>query len=96
MPFRWFCHEVAHIRNFSFTPLPLFYLGPAVVLSFLVGGFVTLLNALCFTEYAAKTPRTGAQYTYMYETIGEGVAFIVGWTIAIGKTISGMAHHYLA
>lgn len=60
--------------------------GPAVVLSFLIGGLVTLLNALCFTEYAAKTPKTGAQYTYMYETIGEGVAFLVGWTLAIGYT----------
>ena len=59
--------------------------GPAVVISFLIGGFVTLLNALCFTEYAAKTPKTGAQYTYMYETIGEAVAFLVGWTLAIGN-----------
>ena len=48
---------------------------------------MTFLNAMCFTEYAAKTPKTGAQYTYMYETIGEGVAFIVGWTAAIGKSI---------
>ena len=62
-------------------------LGPAVVLSFLIGGLVTLLNALCFTEYAAKTPKTGAQYTYMYETIGEGVAFLVGWTLAIGELL---------
>ena len=66
--------------------------GPAVVLSFLIGGFVTLLNALCFTEYAAKTPKTGAQYTYMYETIGEAVAFLVGWTCAIGKLVSYSEH----
>ena len=63
--------------------------GPAVVISFLIGGFVTLLNALCFTEYAAKTPKTGAQYTYMYETIGEAVAFLVGWTLAIGNIWCG-------
>ncbi|XP_045163239.2 high affinity cationic amino acid transporter 1-like [Mercenaria mercenaria] len=60
--------------------------GPSVILAFFVGFVVTLLNGLCFAEYASKNPRTGAQYTYMYETIGEAFAFIIGWTSVIGYT----------
>ncbi|WAR14288.1 CTR4-like protein [Mya arenaria] len=60
--------------------------GPSVIVAFLIGFLVTLLNGLCFAEYAAKNPKTGAQYTYMYETVGEGLAFLVGWTSIIGTT----------
>lgn len=60
--------------------------GPSVILAFLIGFIVTLLNGLCFAEYASKNPRTGAQYIYMYETIGEAFAFIIGWTSVIGYT----------
>lgn len=59
--------------------------GPSIILSFLIAFVVTLLNGLCFAEYASKNPKTGAQYIYMYETVGEAMAFIVGWTSLIGK-----------
>ena len=62
----------------------LFNPGPSVIVAFLVGFIVTLLNGLCFAEYASKNPRTGAQYIYMYEAIGEAFAFIIGWTSVIG------------
>jgi len=58
--------------------------GPSILLSFLIAFVVTLLNGLCFAEYASKNPKTGAQYTYMYETVGEAMAFLVGWTSIIG------------
>ncbi|KAL5015466.1 hypothetical protein ScPMuIL_009736 [Solemya velum] len=56
------------------------YAGPAVLLSFLIAGLTTLLNALCFAEFAGKTPITGAFYTFAYQHIGEAVAFLVGWS----------------
>lgn len=61
--------------------------GPAIIFSFLIAFLVTLLNGLCFAEYASKNPKTGAQYIYMYETVGEAMAFIVGWTSIIGNSL---------
>ena len=63
----------------------MFFIGPSVILAFLIAFVVTLLNALCFAEFAAKNPKTGANYTYMYETVGEAVAFIIGWNSLFGK-----------
>jgi len=56
-----------------------------VILAFILASVVTMLNAFCFAEYASRTPKTGATYTFVYQTVGEAMAFIVGWTGIIGK-----------
>ncbi|XP_038060681.1 methylthioribose transporter-like [Patiria miniata] len=53
--------------------------GPAAVLSFLIAGSVALLNGFCFLECAGQVPQTGAAYVYAYASLGELVAFLVGW-----------------
>jgi APA family basic amino acid/polyamine antiporter len=55
--------------------------GPAVVLSFAVAGVVALLAALCYAELASSVPTAGSAYTYAYATVGELVAWIIGWDL---------------
>src|SRR6478609_11158315 len=55
--------------------------GPALMLSYVVAGFVCLLAALCYAEYAAMTPVAGSAYTYAYTTLGEIFAWIIGWDL---------------
>jgi basic amino acid/polyamine antiporter, APA family len=57
--------------------------GPAVVLSFGLAGVVSLLAALCYTELASSVPTAGSAYTYAYATIGEPVAWIIGWDLVL-------------
>jgi len=57
--------------------------GPAVVLSFVLAGAVSLLAALCYAELAASVPTAGSAYTYAYATIGEIVAWIIGWDLVL-------------
>ncbi len=57
--------------------------GPAVVVSFLVAGVVSLLAALCYSELASAVPTAGSAYTYAYATIGEPVAWIIGWDLIL-------------
>ena len=57
--------------------------GPAVVLSFVLAGVVSLLAALCYAELASMVPVSGSAYTYSYATLGELVAWIIGWDLII-------------
>lgn len=57
--------------------------GPAVVISFLIAGFVSLLAALCYAELAAAVPTAGSSYTYAYTTIGEIFAWIIAWDLIL-------------
>lgn len=57
--------------------------GPAVMLSFLIAGFVALLAALCYAELAAAVPTAGSSYTYAYSTIGEIFAWIIAWDLIL-------------
>lgn len=57
--------------------------GPAIVLSFLVAGLVSLLAALCYAELASAVPTAGSSYTYAYTTIGELFAWIIGWDLVL-------------
>jgi APA family basic amino acid/polyamine antiporter len=79
--------------------------GPAIVLSFVVAGIISSLAALCYAELASSVPVSGSAYTYVYATLGEFVAWIVGWglileyalgaaTVAIGW--SGYFANFLA
>jgi APA family basic amino acid/polyamine antiporter len=53
--------------------------GPSLTISFVVAGFVSVLAALCYAEVSSKIPISGSAYTYTYATLGESLAWIVGW-----------------
>ncbi|WP_428963439.1 amino acid permease [Micromonospora fluostatini] len=57
--------------------------GPAVIVSFAVAGVVALLAALCYAELASSVPTAGSAYTYAYATMGEVVAWIIGWDLLL-------------
>ncbi|KAA1422732.1 amino acid permease [Mumia zhuanghuii] len=57
--------------------------GPAVMVSFLIAGGVSLLAALCYAELAAAVPTAGSSYTYAYTTIGEVFAWIIAWDLVL-------------
>lgn len=57
--------------------------GPSLMLSYVVAGFVCLLAALCYAEFAAMTPVAGSAYTYAYTTLGQIFAWIIGWDLIL-------------
>ncbi len=57
--------------------------GPAVILSFLLAGVACTFAALCYSELAALIPVAGSAYTYSYATLGEIVAWIIGWDLIL-------------
>src|SRR3954449_2888533 len=57
--------------------------GPAVSLSFVVAGIVCALAALCYAEFASTVPVAGSAYTFSYATLGELVAWIIGWDLIL-------------
>src|SRR5881392_470601 len=59
------------------------YAGPAIVLSFIVSGLGCLFAGLCYAEFASMIPVAGSAYTYGYATLGEFVAWIIGWDLIL-------------
>ncbi|MGH8967140.1 MAG: amino acid permease, partial [Actinomycetes bacterium] len=57
--------------------------GPAVTLSFAIGAVVAALAALCYAELASSVPTAGSAYTYAFATLGELVAWIIGWDLLL-------------
>jgi APA family basic amino acid/polyamine antiporter len=57
--------------------------GPAVVLSFIFAGVASIFAALCYSEFASLVPMAGSAYTYGYATLGEFVAWIIGWDLVL-------------
>jgi APA family basic amino acid/polyamine antiporter len=62
--------------------------GPAVVLSMLIAGLVSALAGLCYSEFASAVPVSGSAYTYAYATLGELVAWIIGWDLVLEYALS--------
>lgn len=62
--------------------------GPAVVFSFIGSAIVCILVALCYAEFASSIPSSGSAYAYIYTSLGEIVAHLVGWSLIIGYTLS--------
>lgn len=57
--------------------------GPAIVISFLVAGVACGLAALCYAEFASTVPVAGSAYTFSYATLGEFIAWIIGWDLVL-------------
>jgi APA family basic amino acid/polyamine antiporter len=65
--------------------------GPALILSFILLGAVCGLAALCYAELAAMIPQSGSAYAYAYATLGELVAWIIGWDLILEYAIGNIA-----
>ncbi|HUR19407.1 MAG TPA: amino acid permease [Vicinamibacterales bacterium] len=65
--------------------------GPALVLSFLLLGGVCAFAALCYAELAAMIPQAGSAYAYTYATLGELVAWIIGWDLILEYAVGNVA-----
>jgi len=59
------------------------YAGPAIVLSFIVSGLACGFAGLCYAEFASMIPIAGSAYTYSYATLGEFLAWIIGWDLIL-------------
>ena len=57
--------------------------GPAVVLSFIIAAFCCGLAAVCYAEFAAAVPVSGSAYTFSYASMGEFIAWIIGWDLIL-------------
>ena len=57
--------------------------GPALALSFIVAGIGCTLAGLCYAEFAAMIPVSGSAYSYSYATLGEGIAWFIGWNLIL-------------
>ncbi len=65
--------------------------GPALVLSFLLLGVVCSLAGLCYAELASMIPQAGSAYAYTYATLGELVAWIIGWDLILEYAVGNVA-----
>src|SRR5215216_1569175 len=65
--------------------------GPALVFSFILLGGACALAALCYAELAAMIPQAGSAYAYTYATLGELVAWIIGWDLILEYAVGNVA-----
>jgi APA family basic amino acid/polyamine antiporter len=78
------------------------YAGPSLMLSFVFAGVGCALAALCYAEFASMIPVAGSAYTYAYATLGELMAWIIGWDLVLEYAIAscavahGWSHYFQA
>ncbi len=65
--------------------------GPALTLSFILTGIICSFCALCYSEFSAMAPISGSAYTYAFSTMGEFVAWIIGWALVLEYAVGNMA-----
>src|SRR6202051_3231076 len=77
------------------------YAGPGLMLSFVLSGLGCAFAGLCYAEFAAMIPLAGSSYTYAYATLGELIAWIIGWDLTLeyamgASTVSsGWFNHFI-
>src|SRR5215472_2831753 len=59
------------------------FAGPAIVISYIIAGIGCVFAGLCYAEFASMLPIAGSAYTYGYSTMGELVAWIIGWALVL-------------
>jgi len=64
------------------------YAGPAIILSFVMAGIACAFAGLCYAEFAAMLPVSGSAYSYAYATLGEVVAWFIGWNLVLEYTFA--------
>ncbi|MCY8807741.1 amino acid permease [Bacillus atrophaeus] len=62
--------------------------GPALILSFILAGLACSLAAFCYAEFSSSIPVSGSVYTYSYATLGELLAFLIGWDLMLEYVIA--------
>jgi APA family basic amino acid/polyamine antiporter len=65
--------------------------GPALTLALLIAAIGSALAAICYSEFAAMIPVSGSAYTYAYCTLGEAIAWIIGWNLSLEYLMSASA-----
>src|SRR5881628_3672633 len=86
---------------FVLTGLGAHYAGPGLMLSFVISGLGCAFAGLCYAEFAAMIPLSGSAYTYAYATLGELIAWIIGWDLTLeyamgASTVSsGWSNHFI-
>src|SRR5262245_14597241 len=65
--------------------------GPAIIVSFVITAVACVFSALCYAEFASMIPIAGSAYTYAYATLGETIAWIIGWDLIIEYAVGNIA-----
>ena len=66
-----------------------YHAGPAVIISFLIAGVVCGAAVMCYAEFASMIPVAGSAYTFTYTTVGEIVAWVIGWDLILEMLMAG-------
>jgi APA family basic amino acid/polyamine antiporter len=66
-----------------------FHAGPAVIISFIIAGIVCGAAVMCYAEFASMIPAAGSAYTFTYTTVGEFIAWIIGWDLILEMLMAG-------
>ena len=67
------------------------FAGPGVILSYVISGTACFFTALCYSEFASLIPVSGSAYNYAYATLGEFIAWIIGWDLILEYVVASIA-----